>query len=255
MRKHSLHTQRELMQPSVNNTGAAQTKEWLFGKEGFCHPPLNLSIPVAWQPQNCLSCIQFTVIYMSPSKLITQWCKGKGCQRNYGVSGAPTPTLVCSPWTLCYKHQLASRNSFQERPWMLWGMACDGAGRCSSLGSDSGCATRVNSSTWQWQSVGAQHVSPHKHWNHEQGPSEQDQKYVFSFVLIFMAITGTGNTWSYSYFHPITSGWRNPDGLELIPVCSDHWAKGEKKTKGKIGFTIIWNSLERSRLFKSSWTD
>lgn len=59
------------------------------------------------------------------------------------------------------------------------------------LGSDSGHAVRVNGSTWQWQSVGAQHVSPHKPWNHEQGPSKPDQKYTFFFVLIFMTLSCT----------------------------------------------------------------
>lgn len=61
----------------------------------------------------------------------------------------------------------------------------------TSLGSDSGRAVRVNSSTRQWQHVAAQYVSPHKPHNYEQRASKPDQKSTFCFVFIFMALSRT----------------------------------------------------------------
>lgn len=113
------------MQLSVNHTGAAQPWKCPLEWEGSANHPWTSPSPWGhfWQPQNCLmgtGYTQYTRINTAPSRLITRWCKGKGCQWNYGVSAAPTPTLLCSPWTPCYKHEPANRSSFQEGPKCCW---------------------------------------------------------------------------------------------------------------------------------------
>lgn len=220
------------MQPSVNNTGAAQPQEGMFGREGLCHPPLNLSIPVG----TLLTATKLPdgkglhpIHHDEHDSFQADYTVVQGCQWNYGASGAPIPTLFCSPWTLCYKHEIESRSSFQERPKMLLGMAWDGAGRCSSWfrlrvcrEGQQLCLTMVKCRSSR---LTPQNLKP------QARTSKQDQKYTFSFFSSLWQLQVLATVKATANSIPSSLGWTSPDGPELIPVCSNHWAKGEKMGK------------------------